>query len=354
MNATGVQLIRLSADRVVLRRGHVQLLLGGPDVGQIAERLLGFLGEGRAPEEIVETFPGPLRAEVDRILAAMTERRLIAEPGSCDAQGDALQSSFYAALAAPADTVRQELDSATVAVTGINLVARSLARSLLEVGVGRVLLISHPVLDNELASGDWADDLAGRGKAGPQRARGRLEVVRAPGGQLDGTPDGTDVSLAIATSDLGEADALVEASRGALRDGTRFLPAWISDLVGYAGPLTYPYETACFRCYQLRADSNNPVCDVSRAIASEATSDPAGRATAGFLPPMAGVVGEIAAMEAVKAIAGFVPSDAVGRLIQINLLSFTAAVRRVLKVPRCPDCSEAMARSSRVLIEDRR
>lgn len=349
MNSTGVQLIRLSADRVVLRKGHVQLLLGGPDVGQIAETLLGFLGEGKAPEEIVEAFPWPLRAEVDRIIVAMTERRLIAEPGSPELAGDAIQSSFYAALAAPADIARRELDSATVAVTGINLVARSLARSLLETGVGRVLLISDPVLDNELASGDWADDLAERSNAGPLRAGDRLVVVRAPGGQQEGT----DASLAIATSDLGEADALVEASRAALRDGTRFLPAWISDLVGYVGPLTYPYETACFRCYRLRVDSNNPACDVSRAVASEATADPAGRASAGFLPPMAGIVGEIAAIEAVKAIAGFVPSDAVGRLIQINLLSFTAAVRRVLKVPRCPDCSEAMARSSRVLIEDR-
>ena len=351
MNATGVQLIRLSADRVVLRRGPVQLFLGGPEAGQIAETLLGLLAEGRAAGEIIESFPGPLRAEVERIMAAMTERRLIAEPGSSDIAGDALQSSCYAALAASADAVRQQLDSATVTVTGINLIARSLVRSLLEVGVGRVLLIGHPVLDNELASGDWADDLAQRSKAGPQQsgqAEERLVVVPAPGGQRDET----DVSLAIATSDLGEADALVEASRAALRDGLRFLPAWISDLVGYVGPLTYPYETACFCCYRLRADSNNPACDVSRAVASEATVDPAGRASAGFLPPMAGIVGEIAAIEAVKAIAGFVPSDAVGRLIQINLLSFTAVVRRVLKVPRCPDCSEAMARSSRVLMED--
>jgi bacteriocin biosynthesis cyclodehydratase domain-containing protein len=352
VNATGVQLIRLSADRIVVRKGPVQLLLGGPDVAQIAETLLGLLGEGRAPEEIIESFPGPLRAEVERIMAAMTERRLIAEPGSSGIPGDALQSSFYAALATSADAARQQLDSAVVAVTGINLVARSLVRSLLEVGVGRVLLTGHPVLDNELAFGDWADELAERSMAGPgrcERAGDRLAVMRAPGGQQDGT----EVSLAIATSDLGEADALVEASRAALRDGLRFLPAWISDLVGYVGPLTYPYETACFCCYRLRTDSNNPAFDVSRAVASEATVDPAGRASAGFLPPMAGIVGEIAAIEAVKAIAGFVPSDAVGRLIEINLLSFSAAVRRVLKVPRCPDCSEAMARSSRILIEDR-
>jgi hypothetical protein len=68
-----------------------------------------------------------------------------------------------------------------------------------------------------------------------------------------------------------------------------------------------------------------------------------------MLPPMAAIVGQIAAMEAAKALGGFAPPDAVGRSIEVNLVSFQTSVRRVLKVPRCPDCSRVMRRTARVL-----
>ena len=70
---------------------------------------------------------------------------------------------------------------------------------------------------------------------------------------------------------------------------------------------------------------------------------------AGLLSPMAAMVGAIAAMEVVKSLVAFVPSNVTGRQVQINLVSFGASVRRVLKVPRCPDCSELTRRSPRAI-----
>ena len=351
MTVTRLCLIRLGDDRVVLRNGPAQLLLQGPAVGEIAERLVSCLAEGRTSEEIVGDFPGPLRAEVGQLLTVMTECRLV-EPGlagspagSGEPDGNALVASAEASSPLLTSVARQHLASASVAVIGINLITRSLARSVLEAGLGRLILIGHPVLDNEFAPVGWLAGLAEHagGAAGIGR---RLEVINGSREHADLS----GVSLIIATSDLGEAGALTEESRSALAEGQRFLPAWISDLMGHVGPLTYPFETACFRCYQLRADSNNPAYEVTRAVAREVTVNPDGRASSGFLPPMAGVVGEIAAMEAVKVLAGFSPSDAVGRLIQVNLVSFSATVRRVLKVPRCPDCSDVMTFPSPVLV----
>ena len=45
-------------------------------------------------------------------------------------------------------------------------------------------------------------------------------------------------------------------------------------------------------------------------------------------------------MEALKFLAGYPPCDVAGRMIELNLISFSATVRRILKVPRCPDCSD--------------
>jgi hypothetical protein len=64
---------------------------------------------------------------------------------------------------------------------------------------------------------------------------------------------------------------------------------------------------------------------------------------------MAGVIGEIAAIETAKCLGQFVPIDAVAAVIELNLISFSSTVRRILKIPRCPECSDVMLHSQKVL-----
>jgi bacteriocin biosynthesis cyclodehydratase domain-containing protein len=336
LDGTDLQLIRLDDGRVVLSRGIAKVLLGGEGADAVAETLVALLDGTRERAEIVDAFPGRLRSEVDRILGMLIERRLVGLDESAEPDGDVLQSSFYASFGSGAGRAHAELASANVVVYGVNLIARSLARSLLELGIGSLTLVGHPVLSDEFAAARL-EELDG----GPDAPTGMRVVDREP--DLDG------VSLVCATSDLGEPEALADLNRLALREERLFLPAWVADLIGYVGPLVYPFETACFRCYRLRADSNDPTYAVSRQIRRQVTEEPVGRASSGLLPPMAAVVGEIAAIEVVKALTQFAPSDAVGRLIEINLVSFGSLVRRVLKVPRCPDCSDAARRPTLVL-----
>jgi bacteriocin biosynthesis cyclodehydratase domain-containing protein len=155
--------------------------------------------------------------------------------------------------------------------------------------------------------------------------------------------------LIVATSDIGQEAALLAVAQRALAERVRFLPAWLSDMTGYVGPLTHPLETACLRCYQLRVDANHPHRDARRALRRWVGDDPRTAAAGGFLSPMASVVGEIAAMEVAKELGGFAPVDAVGRSIEINLVSFRSTVRRVFKLPRCPDCGEPARRATRTI-----
>jgi bacteriocin biosynthesis cyclodehydratase domain-containing protein len=64
----------------------------------------------------------------------------------------------------------------------------------------------------------------------------------------------------------------------------------------------------------------------------------------GVLAPMISAVAGIAAMEVAKRVGGFVPTDTAGRIVELNLVSFACDVRRVLKVPRCPECSDMTRR----------
>ena len=336
VDGTGLQLIRLDDGRVVLSRGIAKVLLAGEGADSVAEALLPLLDGTRERAEIVDAFPRPLRPEVDRILGRLIDRRLVGPGEAAEPDADVLQSSFYASFGPAAGGARAQLAAADVVVYGVNLIARSLVRSLSELGIGRLTLVEHPLLSDEHAP-SGLDGLDGRADTAT-----RLRVV-------DGEPELEGVSLVCATSDLGEPEALADVNRLAVREDRLFLPAWVADMSGYVGPLVHPFETACFRCYRLRADSNDPSYAVWRQVRKQATEDPVGRASAGLLPPMAAVVGEIAAIEVVKALTQFAPSDAVGRLIEINLVSFVSTVHRVLKVPRCPDCSDTTRRPTVVL-----
>jgi bacteriocin biosynthesis cyclodehydratase domain-containing protein len=116
--------------------------------------------------------------------------------------------------------------------------------------------------------------------------------------------------------------------------------------VGYVGPLTEPYETACLRCYQLRVESNSTHPEVLRALRDAREDRGPVPDAAGLLPPMAAAIGAVAAMEVVKRLSGVAASDAVGRVVELNLVSFASHVRRVLKLPRCPECSGVTRRGA--------
>jgi bacteriocin biosynthesis cyclodehydratase domain-containing protein len=341
VQSKSLQFIRLSADRVVLKRGINEMMLSGPGVQSIVEPLVEMLGNGRSREEIVAAFPADLQEEVQGLLAKLLRRRLISEgPDSAPDHGagpNAVQEAFWWNFGDMGLQAPQRLREARVVVVGANLVTRSLVRSLLEVQVGRVTLVDHPILDNHLVP---LDDALLRA-AGP----GRLEREES----LPAEEALADAALICAASDFGQPDALIEINRVALRTGIPFLPVWLSEMVGFVGPLNHPYETACLSCLRLRTDSNNPDFEAARAVRTHMTTHSDARHGAGLIPPMTGVVGEIAAMEAAKHVGRFTYNDTVARVIEINLISFAAAVRRVLKIPRCPVCSEMMRQPTRSL-----
>lgn len=340
MRANELQLIRLGDDQLVLKRGVTEVLLEGSGMDDAVEKLVALLGEGRHPEEVVEAFPEPERRTAVRLMRLLFERRLLGDgTAAAGSNGASLQASFYDCFGIDAESAQEKLEAARVVVYGANVISHVLVTDLLDVGVGDVTVVVDPVLSNEFADGGWLDGIDRLASA-----PGKVAVTdsAADPAALEGS------TLLCATSDLGEPEHLEELNRQALAAGTLFLPAWVSSLVGFVGPLVHPFDTACYRCYRLRADANDPRHDVSRAVRRHSTTDPAGRASPGFLPPMARIVGEIAAMEVLKVATGVAPSDVAGRVIRINLVSFESHVHRVLKVPRCPDCSDVMKRSATV------
>jgi bacteriocin biosynthesis cyclodehydratase domain-containing protein len=338
--AKNLQLIPLTPDRVLVKRGIHELLLEGTDVVETLRVLLAMLNGTRNREQIIKSFAAPRRDDIDTLLNMLVQRRLVTtepEEASPESENNPLQSSFYWNFGPAATEVPMKLQTSKVLVVGSNLITRSLVRSLLEMGIGEVLLADHPVLSNYVTPFNSAN--------GSQNGYERFRVLPEPPSDRD--LEG--ISLLCAASDLGEADALLEINRLALNAKQPFLPIWINDMIGYVGPLNFPFETACFQCYRLRVDSQEARYEVTRTRRKFIALDTAARESAGFLPPMAGILGEIAAMETAKCLGQFVPIDAAAAVIELNLISFNSTVRRVLKIPRCPECSDVMLHSQKTL-----
>jgi bacteriocin biosynthesis cyclodehydratase domain-containing protein len=303
--AQGLRVIPVNEDRLLLKRGIREILVSGHESHTVVHTLLALLDGTRNEAEAIAALPDDQQEAGLELLEALRARDLLGDDDARPGAPDELQSSFYANFGATGFGAFEALQRSHVVVDGAGLVAQSLRAALSSLGVERVTT-----------------------------------------GQDES--DATAADVVVGASDVGD-EALLAPARRALTAGVRFLPAWISELIGFVGPLTIPFETACLRCYQLRVDSNVRDIAAHRAVRSHAAAAPEASST-GFLPPMAAVVGQVAAVEIAKAIGGFAPSDTVGRSIELNLVSFRSEVRRVLKVPRCPECGQSSRHGPRVAL----
>jgi bacteriocin biosynthesis cyclodehydratase domain-containing protein len=340
MYAANLVLIRISEDQVVLKRGVHELLFEGSGIAGIAERVVLLASRTGSLQEIIGAFPGPQRSIVEKLLDELVRRRMLGPPADEpeSVAGDPQQEAFYWNFGQAAARAPARLAAARILVIGVNSISRALVEGLVELGFGQVTLVHHPVLDNRQGSLEESSAIE------PATSDTLPWLSELPSPQ-----DWAEYSLICATSDLGEADALLDINRRALATRRPYLPAWFSNLVGFVGPLNVPFETPCLSCFRLRRDANDRRFEVSRAVRGQFTAAAAKVAGTGLLPPMPRILGSVAALEIAKYVGGFAPADTVSRLIELNLVSFQGAVRRLLKVPRCPECSDLTFRNSKAI-----
>jgi bacteriocin biosynthesis cyclodehydratase domain-containing protein len=337
LDARDLELARLGDGSVVVKRGVREVLLRDAAAGGLLEELAELLDGTRTAEALLAAVGADRRGQAVQLLTLLVERGLLGDAGV----PEAAEARFWTTFGAYGASAPERLSAARVTVLGGDTVARGLVAQLLACGVGTIDLVLEPALVSRDDTEAWLAELqSGNGHGRVQR----VDPVNAPGAVAGCT-------LLCAASDEGQSPALTDANREALAVEVPFLPVWVAELVGYVGPTTEPFDTACLRCYQLRAESDSRHPESVRALRERRESESIIRDASGLLPPMAAAVSAVAAMEAVKRITGFAPPDAVGRVIELNLVSFASHVRRVLKLPRCPDCSDVMRRSAVALAQ---
>jgi molybdopterin-synthase adenylyltransferase len=338
LRALPVQLVEVP-DGVILRRGSVEIKIGGERAVEVTQIVLAAAAEKDVTlEEICERFAAPDRPAVQHLVEQLIARRLLVPSEAANPTGEGGESSldiFYWQFGESAARVTERLNSRQTVIMGVNHISRQLAASLTASGVDNFRVVDFPLLRNLRLF-----DETGRLRAG------QWPTCSQPPMDYQEWMEGTELQslgCLVATSDFGSHQAMREWNKFCVEYQRHFLPVVLQTPIGYVGPLVVPGETACFECLRVRQNSHLQDPDGTRATEGVAFE---GQAVTSFHPSMASVLGDIAAIELAKFYSGVLPLWNVGRLIEVNLLSPRLTARKVLKIPRCIVCSPLNTHSS--------
>jgi len=101
------------------------------------------------------------------------------------------------------------------------------------------------------------------------------------------------------------------------------------------GPLVVPYKTPCYRCFELRKESN---LNLYKELRLFKKTDNKILNKKSYLSPFIEILGGIMALEVIKYLSGVVSPMTLGKIYTINWLTMETQLHYILKLPRCPVC----------------
>ncbi|ONF97049.1 HesA/MoeB/ThiF family protein [Sphingomonas jeddahensis] len=229
---------------------------------------------------------------------------------------------------------QRRIKRATVAMIGAGGIGSPAAAYLAGAGVGRLVIIDDDRVDTSNLQRQILFDTADVGGSKAQRA---AEAVRRRNPHVDVVALDDRITVANAATLLAGADVVLDgcdnfATRLIVADAALALRLpLVSAAVGqFEGQLAtyrgWESDKPCYRCLVGAApDRDEGTC-----------------AEQGILGPVTGILGSMAALEAIRAVTPF-GEDSAGRLTLVDLLDLRFRTIRVAKDPACPGCRAASA-----------
>src|SRR4051794_32676958 len=196
LEARHVDVIRVSDEQVVLKRGIRELRVSGAGAARLASAVLDLLDGGNSAEDVIAAFPGETREDALELLRALAGRGMVQEhePRLARSPADMRAAEFAWHFGLEPDTLAQRLAAARVIVVGDDGMASALRHALAGLGV---------------------------------QPEATAEAPR-PGNLSQSV-------LLCAGSEVAALEFLVELNRVAIAARTPFLPLWIDGMVGHVG-----------------------------------------------------------------------------------------------------------------------
>lgn len=325
--------VEITGEGVRLKRGISEVAITGEKAVEMVRIVLSLAAKQITREAILRHFDVPARESVEHLIDGLLLRRFLVTSDGSDEQGESNLDIFYWQFEKQSGELREKLNQTKLTILGVNSISRQLVASLLASNWCNFEVIDYLPLRNP-AFFKQGEVLAHESWPFPN---GPLKMHDT---WMETLVSGVSQCI-VATSDVGNFQAIAEWNGEAIETKTHFLPVALERMIGYVGPLVIPGETACFACFRLRRQAHD-----SQALANESNEIGSGYPTVGFHPTMASMLGNIAAFELTKFYSETIPISQVGTIIELNMLTSQMTGHKVLKVPRCPTCSPFNRRSS--------
>jgi adenylyltransferase/sulfurtransferase len=332
-----------------------RIKLKGHSFREVEQYLIPLLDGAHTVDEIAGSVGDVF--DKDDVIAGLTllaDQRLLEEGDEAPGERSRTraiepQHNLLLDLGVDAKAVRERLRQASVAIFGLAGAGAAAAMSLAATGIGTLRLID----DRAVTPADpYLSSAYGAADVGQLRATALVRTIGALGmGTRTATSAGpfeSDDEIAdavgpndfvICAIDLGQSALIYRLNRVCLRSNTRWLAVSSAAFEAQVGPMVYPYETACYLCYRMRAVAcaDNP----EEEFAFQSFLDRRKRddsATRENLVAGTVIAGQLAALETFKALSGVVGPSTKGIVVVFDLLTLAATPHVVLRKPWCPAC----------------
>jgi molybdopterin/thiamine biosynthesis adenylyltransferase len=354
--------------------GDGRIRIGGGDYGIASEirddargniwHLLGLMDGARTRDdlsaEMAHHSPGITRADVDAVVDTLIDQGFVddaATPPPLGLSGAELERyrrnlEFFSYFHQPpltAGDFQLRLRDARVTVLGLGGLGSFVALSLAAIGVGELTLVDHDKvelinLNRQLL---YTDDDIGRSKvdaAAERIARVNPHTrITARESMVDGVASAREVmagrDLIVCAADRPRLRLYQWINDAALAERT----AWIrgsNDGLTVSLCLHVPYRTACFQCVEQDAEATHPEYAPMAKHVVEVIGD---RTINPCNAPMAGMIGNLAALEAVKYLTGMAEPVILGRKLVLDVWRMDIQFADGHRLDDCTSCGAGAA-----------
>ncbi|MEE3650612.1 MULTISPECIES: TOMM precursor leader peptide-binding protein [unclassified Brenneria] len=326
-----IQIIE-TEDAVILKRGLAQLLIPDTNILLIIRVIQkALLQQPYSVAELKSLFAAPVQPLVEELLNKLLEKRFLqlqTDKGPTDQQlsVDPAQEIFYWHFNQYQQQIANTLNQKYWLFVGINKLNMLLLQAMQREGLQNYLIVDDPMLrnidffdDNHQLSADFWQQQTDRIVSEDQLFLGKYNA---------------QIGFVVAASEFGSFFLLERWNEYAIKQKLTFYPVLLQNMVGYAGPLVIPHESACLTCLKSRQNSH------SNGFAERRTTEQyafAGQKVAAYHESMLHTLAAVAQFDLVKFISNI--QWEVGTLCEIDLLAGSMTRRKLLKAPRCSICS---------------
>lgn len=351
--APGVDAVPLADGALLFRSSTLALRVEGNSASFLAERVVPLLGECRSLDELSKRIPDLEQEELKRALDALVDARALERLDSVEPRDP--HSAFFRGLGVPPESARERLQSATVAVFGLEAHGAHLAVALSRLGLGNCVLADpFPLLEADLP---LMPEVAGTHGVTRQQAVADAIAKVAPATQirLAGAMSRESVqalvegaSVLVGCFDRGYETAQHWINRAAVAARIPAVYAEIGTHLAIAGPTVLPGQTACYMCYRMRRvaceENYDEAMAYERFVNARNSPGLSARAAAPSLPPY---LSSLLTSEIVKLVVLGLPSSLAGRILEFDALTLESSFHAILRQPECPVCAEKKKQAGR-------